>query len=154
MFKSRGLPRNELVVIGGILAIVNLFYRRFHHGAHAMSKWRFHSKRLLIRQFWFYFRYSLRRNWNLNHILLFCEAHCTSQKLYVRTNTICENNIPDILFLRTFNLNSVCSARGIVSYLFFFYATNIPRSTVDYVYSMWAQSDNMLSGRWSSRRPS
>jgi hypothetical protein len=43
----------------------------------------------------------------------------TSQKLYVSTNTICENNISDILFLRTFNLNSTCSARGNVSYLFF-----------------------------------
>jgi hypothetical protein len=36
------------------------------------------------------------------------------------TNTICEHNIPDILFLRSFNLNSTCSARGNVSYLFFF----------------------------------
>jgi hypothetical protein len=44
----------------------------------------------------------------------------TSQKLYVSTNTICENNIPDILFLRTFDLNSTYSARGNVSYLFFF----------------------------------
>jgi hypothetical protein len=44
----------------------------------------------------------------------------TSQKLYVSTNTICENNITDILFLHTFNLNSTCSARGNVSYLFFF----------------------------------
>jgi hypothetical protein len=43
----------------------------------------------------------------------------TSQKLYVSTNTICEHNIPDILFLRSFNLNSMCSARGNVSYLFF-----------------------------------
>jgi hypothetical protein len=44
----------------------------------------------------------------------------TSQKLYVSTNTICEHNIPGILFLRLFNLNSMCSARGNVSYLFFF----------------------------------
>jgi hypothetical protein len=44
----------------------------------------------------------------------------TSQKLYVSTNTICEHNIPDILFLCSFNLNSTCSARGNVSYLFFF----------------------------------
>ncbi len=48
MFKSRELPRNELVVIGGTLAIVDLFYRIFLHGAHAMSEWRFHSKRLPI----------------------------------------------------------------------------------------------------------
>ncbi len=41
-------------------------------------------------------------------------------KLYMSTNTICEHNIPDILFLRSFNLNSTCSARGNVSYLFFF----------------------------------
>jgi hypothetical protein len=73
-------------------------------------------------------------------------SYGTSQKLYVSTNTICENNIPDILFLRTFNLNFMCSARGNVSYLFFFYTTNIPRSTVDYVYYMWAQSDKMLLG--------
>jgi hypothetical protein len=44
----------------------------------------------------------------------------TSQKLYMSTNTICEHNIPDILFIRSFNLNSTCSARGNVSYLFFF----------------------------------
>jgi hypothetical protein len=44
-------------------------------------------------------------------------------------------HLPDkeILFLHTFNLNSTCSARGNVSYLFFFYATNIPHSTVDYI---------------------
>ncbi len=44
----------------------------------------------------------------------------TSHKLYVSTNTICEHNIPDILFLRSFNLNYTCSARGNVSYLLFF----------------------------------
>ncbi len=62
MLKSCGLPRNELVVITGILAIVDLFYWRFHHGARVMSEWRFHSKRLLIRQIWFYVRLSLCRN--------------------------------------------------------------------------------------------
>jgi hypothetical protein len=60
---------------------------------------------------------------------------CTSQKLYVSTNTICEHNIPDILFLRSFNLNSVfCQGKCQLSV--FFYATNIPRSTVDCMYSM------------------
>ncbi len=44
----------------------------------------------------------------------------TSQKLYMSTNTICEHNIPDILLLHSFNLNSTCFARGNVSYLFFF----------------------------------
>jgi hypothetical protein len=48
----------------------------------------------------------------------------TSQKLYMSTNTICEHNIPDILLLRSFNLNSMCSARGNVSYLFFFLRDN------------------------------
>jgi hypothetical protein len=66
----------------------------------------------------------------------FMSQRYQSKTIYVSTNTICENNIPDILFLHTFNLNSTCSARGNVSYLFFFYATNIPRSTVDYVYHM------------------
>jgi hypothetical protein len=41
-------------------------------------------------------------------------------KHYMSTNTICEHNILDILFLLSFNLNSTCSARGNVSYLFFF----------------------------------
>jgi hypothetical protein len=41
-------------------------------------------------------------------------------KNYMSTNTICEHNIPDILFLGSFNLDSTCSARGNVSYLFFF----------------------------------
>ncbi len=41
-------------------------------------------------------------------------------KKYMSTNTICKHNIPDILFLRSFNLNSTYSARGNVSYLFFF----------------------------------
>jgi hypothetical protein len=36
----------------------------------------------------------------------------TSQKLCMSTNTICEHNIPDILFLCSFNLNSTCSAMG------------------------------------------
>jgi hypothetical protein len=38
----------------------------------------------------------------------------------VHDKEICEHNIPDILFLHSFNLNSTCSARGNVSYLFFF----------------------------------
>jgi hypothetical protein len=40
-------------------------------------------------------------------------------KNYMSTNTICEHNIPDILFLHSFNLNSMCTARGNFSYLFF-----------------------------------
>jgi hypothetical protein len=44
-------------VIGRIWAIVNLFYGRFHHGAHAMSEWQFHSRRLPIRQFWIHVQY-------------------------------------------------------------------------------------------------
>jgi hypothetical protein len=59
--------------------------------------------------------------WLLLGILFsICVFDSTSQKLYMSTNTIREHNIPDILFLRSFNLNSTCSARGNGSYLFFF----------------------------------
>jgi hypothetical protein len=65
----------------------------------------------------------------------------TSQKLYVSTNTICKHNIPDILFLRSFNLNSTCSARGNVSYLFFFlrdkHTTFYGRQRVLHVSTIW-----------------
>ncbi len=59
------------------------------------------------------------------------------------TNPICEHNIniPDILFLRSFNLNSTCSARGNVSYMFFFlrdkHTTFYGRLHVLYVSTIW-----------------
>ncbi len=36
------------------------------------------------------------------------------------TKILCEHNIPDVLFLRSSNRNSTCSARRNVSYLFLF----------------------------------
>ncbi len=60
----------------------------------------------------------------------------TSQKLYMSTNTICEHNIPDILFLRSFNQILRVLPGEMLVICFSFYATNIPCSTVDYMYYM------------------
>jgi hypothetical protein len=77
-----GLPTSidNPLLIGGRWAIVDPFYWRLHHGARAMSEWRFHLKRLPIRQFRFYIRYSLCRNRNLNHILFFVRPSVPPKK--------------------------------------------------------------------------
>jgi hypothetical protein len=45
-------------------------------------------------------------------------------------------------------------ARGNVSYLGFFYATNIPRSTEDDMYYKWELTHTMVLERSCVRRPS
>ena len=43
MLNSCGLPRDELVVTIEMEAIIALFYWKFYHGAHVMSKCRYHT---------------------------------------------------------------------------------------------------------------
>ncbi len=75
------------------------------------------------------------------HILMTITSHRRQLAMIKTTNTICEHNIPDILFLCSFNLNSTCSARGNVSYLFFFlhnkHTTFYGRLHVLFVSTIW-----------------